>query len=345
MGASSRYRSYQFIDILENKGFKCKIYPLLKGNYIKALYKHQNIRKVYYALVSIIERIFQVLFIKKYDLHVIEKELIPYFPPILEVILCLRGKIIILDYDDAIFHNYENIFISRLLFGNKIPFIMNKSHGIIAGNPYILDYAKQNNINSILIPTCVDLKKYTYKKTLKKIIVGWIGSPSTSKYILDIILPINKIIEKYNCEFHLIGFDLRLKPKFKNDNVKIIKWSYETELKKIACFDIGIMPLEDSNWCKGKCGLKIIQYMATGIPVVASPIGINSSIVEDNINGFLADSDQEWIDSISTLIEDNNKRQLMGNMGRQKVQKFYDIQNNSDKLINFYEKLIYGRFN
>jgi len=342
-GASSRYRTFQYIDIFNNEGANCKIYTLFNQNYLDALYNNKRIKKILYASVSILKRILNVIFIPKCDLCIIEKELIPYFPPLLEKFLKIKNIPFILDYDDAIFINYKKNKTINFLLKNKISSIIRMSEGVMAGSPYLFDYCKKYNDNSIFIPTSINFKKYDNITipSSDKLSIGWIGTPSTSNYIIQILPSLLKIINKYKCDVHLIGFDKNIKNKFLNNkNIKIIKWEYETELIELSKIDIGLMPLLNTDWCKGKCALKIIQYLALGIPVVVSPIGANKNIVNNGKNGFFAIDEKDWFNKISTLIEDKQQRILLGKNGKNQIKDFYDTKINSIKIVNFYKNIL-----
>jgi glycosyltransferase involved in cell wall biosynthesis len=146
-----------------------------------------------------------------------------------------------------------------------------------------------------------------------------------------------KLQERYHVEIKIVG-DINISL----ENVKIVpeKWSYETEITQLQSFDIGIMPMTDDEWTKGKCGLKILQYMAVGLPCVCSPAGVNKEIVQDGVNGFLANSNEEWIEQLSLLIENPNLRKKLGIVGRKTVEERYSLKVNAPRLRQVIKKTI-----
>lgn len=336
--ASSRLRSYQYFPYLEKNGFKVTVSPLFNEKYISQLYAKQPISKI--NLISCyFKRVMVLLTIKKFDKVVIEKELFPYFFSWIERILCFLNIKYVVDYDDAIFHNYDLKSNKLFLFflKNKIYNVMKYSGTVIAGNDYLAQKANESGAKKIVnIPTVIDIdnyivKKKDHKKDHKKVIIGWIGSPSTFKYVEAISPVITALLTKFDIEFHVIGAKSELAY---HDNIKYFDWTEQSEVDLIANFDIGIMPLDNSPWELGKCSYKLIQYMGCGVAVVASPIGMNNEVVTEGENGFLANNHQDWIDKLSVLIENENLRETMGKNGRQKVVTHYSVQNSFSTLIS-----------
>lgn len=334
-GASSRLRSYQFFPFLEEHGFEVTVKPFFDEAYLVALYSKNKTSK-FKLLYFYFKRFCTLFSIYKYDKVVIEKELFPYFFSWFEQLLWFFNIKYVVDYDDAIFHNYDssNSKIIRFFLKKKIDNVMKYSSCVIAGNSYLANKAKQSGAKKIqIIPTVIDTNKYYIetKKNNDKVVIGWIGSPSTVKYIKNILNVLKKIIEQEQVELHLIGIkkDIGL-----GKNTKYIDWSETTEVDRISHFDIGIMPLENTAWERGKCAYKIIQYMGCGLPVVASSVGVNYEVVENGTNGYLVNNENEWVDKLQELIENKNLRNRFGKVGREKVIREYSIQNNLTKLIS-----------
>lgn len=335
IGASSRMRSFQYFPYLERTGTKVIVRPLFNDQYLQSLYSGKS--SPLSVISSYINRFFVLFTLYKYDKVVIEKELFPYLPAWPEWLMNKMGIKYIVDYDDAIFHNYDlhpNPIIRKLL-GKKIDQVMKNSNTVIAGNSYLAKRAENAGSESIFIlPTVIDLDRYVVKKAINRssLVIGWIGTKSTfEKHLLPCKDWIQKAIDKYNVEFHIVGItqDMGL-----GNGVSYIPWSEETEVSSILNFDIGIMPLQDSVWEKGKCAYKLIQYMACGLPVIASPIGMNKEVVKNDINGFLAECEEEWLDSIGKLVRDAQLRINYGLNGRELVEKEYCLRVTSTKLEN-----------
>lgn len=335
LGASSRMRSYQYFPFLEENGIEVTVRPLFDDDYLRTLYTKQK-QSPFKILQYYLKRILVLFTVFKYDKVVIEKELFPYFFSWFEKLLWLFKIKYIVDYDDAIFHNYDlspNKLI-RFFLRNKINRVMKYSHTVVAGNSYLAARASQANSKNIkIIPTVIDVAKYKVKANyeVEKAVIGWIGSPSTFQYIETLMPILEQLIEKYNCELHIVGAK-NSDTKYAS-NIKFIPWSEERETDLIATFDIGIMPLKNTPWELGKCSYKLIQYMGCGLPVVASPVGMNREVVEENGNGFFADSNDEWFATLSKLLEDAVLRKQLGEKGRQKAVQLYSLHFASPQLL------------
>lgn len=326
LAASTRQRVLQYIPFLESAGITCQVSPFFSDEYLK--------KKFYKNSVDIVEVVFlfarrlkALLSSKKYDLIVIYMELAPYFPPLFERILRSVGVPYIVDYDDAIFHQYENsqIRIVRLLFQNKIKSVMKHATAVIAGNEYLAEYARQVNKNVTVIPTVVAIEKFKPLKMNKDeyFTVGWIGSPSTSKY-LKLLEPIfEKFMSDAKTRLLLVGSG---NVSFRGVKPILRQWSEHREVEDINSFDVGIMPLDNTPWEQGKSGFKLIQYMSCGVPVIASPIGMNREIVQDGVNGLLANSEADWLEKLSILKNDHQLRKRLVTAGRKSVEERYSLQ-------------------
>lgn len=333
LGASSRLRSYQFFPFLEKKGFIITVKPLFDDNYLKKKYLKKNL---WFEIVcSYFKRFISLFQLFKYDKIVIEKELFPYLPPFFERFLHLIGIEYIVDFDDAIFHNYDlnSSNIIKFFLSGKIDSVMKFSSCVVVGNTYLMKRATASNAKRIeIIPTVIDLNKYYVKekKNKSKTIIGWIGSPSTFKYVKSIKNALQKISDKYPIEIHIIGANEKLGIE---GNVKYFKWNEQDEVDKIQNFDIGIMPLDNSPWELGKCSYKLIQYMGCGIPVIASAVGMNNVLINHLHNGLLAKDRNNWYNCIEKLINDNTFSEYIGNNGRLTVEDNYTVNSKLNKII------------
>jgi len=342
LGASSRYRTFQYLPFLKQQGILFDVSPLFSKEYLLHKYKTGKENKIL-TIMRILNRIKTILLnASKYDLLVIEKELIPYLPAFLEYYLILRKIPYILDYDDAIWHYYCNDknSIMKYIRESKIKNIMNHSQAVICGSEYLLNYANQSKSKrTYKIPTVIDLEKYEKSNNNSQFCIGWIGSPGTSKYILNLNNILKKITDEFDVVVNLIGFDKNLENKLSFNN-SIINWSEDTEISELMNFDIGIMPLDDNPFERGKCGFKLIQYMGSSIPVIASPVGENSIIVDHKINGFLANTDDEWYYYIKYYIENPKERSKMGNNGFMKVNEKYSLEKHKYCYLNVIRDVI-----
>ncbi|AMA49845.1 MULTISPECIES: glycosyltransferase [Flavobacterium] len=337
-GPSSRYRIYQYIKHYEAEGIICKVYPLFDKKYFTV----RGGGKVVYVLRRYFLRLVQLFKIIQIKNVYIEYELFPYFFPFFEVLLHLFGIKYIVDFDDAIFHNYDshsNIII-RFLFGDKIKKVIKNAKKVITGSPYLTYYAKKNNIYVEEIPTSVSCIKYP-KPNLKikknNFIVGWIGSKSTSVNLIDLVQVFKNIDDIDYC-LYLVGFDVDLEYKLKGINYKIIPWSADTEVYWINKFDVGIMPLVDNSFNKGKCGFKLIQYMACAKPTISTPLEANVKINRNRKN-LHANSSFDWEIEIRKVFENREVFNRVGMDNYNCFLDFYCVENNKNEYISILKKL------
>lgn len=361
LGASSRLRFYQFQDRLQLQGFYCDFYPLFDDEYLKIQY--QNKKKSKFLITkSYLRRLCQLLLVIKYDVIWLEKELFPGLPAIFEKLLSWI-KPYVVDYDDAIFHNYDlsSNFWVRLFLKRKIDQVMQSAKIVIVGSPYLLERARAVSARNIqLIPTVIDENKYflSDSKSLDaknidikmckinkseiyenpgmissnnysvsiggSVVIGWVGSPATQFYLKEFSGVFSDLQKKYSqLQFHFVGVSSDF--EIVGINHENIPWTEDTEVFSIQKFDIGIMPLKNTPWELGKCGYKLIQFMACGKPVVASRVGANISIVSSDV-GFLCGTNQEWNDRLTILIENSLLRLEYGRAARKLVQSKYCIR-------------------
>jgi len=291
-----------------------------------------------------IRRFFSLFSVRHYDLVIVEKELFPFLPASAERLLRRFGVPILLDYDDAIFHNYDlspHIIVRRCL-GGKIDVVMRSATVVTGGNTYLLDRARRAGAaRTVLIPTVVDAQRYCpgpKKEAHAPLVVGWIGSPSTSKYLIPLLPLFASLHASGAVRFVAVGARAS---DFADTLIEVWEWQEATEVALIQKFDIGIMPLPDSPWEQGKCGYKLIQYMACGIPVVASPVGVNCQIVKHGENGFLAKTPQEWEESLAKLLEmGNENRRKIGLNARETIVQHYSLQSQAPKLLGVIKGLV-----
>lgn len=339
---SSRYRTFQYINDFKKSGLIVNVKPLFNDEYITDLFsnKRKNILNIF---MCYIKRVYYLLTAAQYDLLYIEKEALPYIPFWLENILLPRKYI--LDYDDAVFENYLNSKngIVKYLFGDKISKLMRNAKTVVTGSPYLTNYAKIYNDVVVEIPTSINWERYKVLPNVQKqpdeFVIGWIGSPSSSKYILKIIEPLKQFIDLHtNVKLHLIGFDNKIKINLKEENIDILKWSDELEVEMICNFDIGIMPLNNDPFSRGKCGFKLIQYMACGLPTISTPLEANISINEGS-NNLFADNDNEWFKAFETAYNNKNHYKTVGDVNRQLAYKKFSLQSNLAIYISLFESL------
>jgi glycosyltransferase involved in cell wall biosynthesis len=296
--------------------------------------KHSYLLSIVLGLQRRMMLIFQLFKFKTILLH---REAIPLGPPVFEWFMfkILRGNVIY-DFDDAIWQpdgNKEFWLKSFLKCRWKYRYIIRNSNAVIAGNSYLQEFAKKYNPNSIIIPTVVDTAKYkptNFKRKDKPVTIGWTGTSSTMKYLDDVYELVDETCKKHNAVFKIISDK---KPAYSSDRFIFSKWNKDTEIEDLEDIDIGIMPLTDDEWTRGKCGFKAIQFMAMEIPVLVSPVGVNLEIVHHGEGGFHCRTAAEWISYLDLLVESPELRYKMGKKSREKIVRCYSL--NSTKELFF----------
>jgi glycosyltransferase involved in cell wall biosynthesis len=349
MGASSRLRSLQYLPALADEGIEVTVSSLFDDEYLTELYAEGRRSKMR-SLVLYLKRLFVLLTVFRYDVLWIEYEVFPYFPAFAERLLRLFGKPYVVDYDDAVFHNYDlsgSRFIRGLL-GKKIDGVMRNAACVVAGNEYLGSRARKAGARRIeRIPTVVDSERYQYGKRdqPKKPIIGWIGSPSTQRYVVDIRDALKKVCDETGAHLLLVGATESVREQLPGIPVDVVRWTEESEAALVAQMDVGIMPLEDGPWEKGKCGYKLIQYMACGVPVVASPVGVNFEIVNENCCGQLAESVSEWAQALTGILSSRPLQSELGMAGRKAVERKYSLQVQAPVLAGILRSVVQQRGN
>jgi glycosyltransferase involved in cell wall biosynthesis len=321
LGASSRIRFLQYLPFLESQGFTFDVRPLLDNDYVRSLYGGPpvgagNIIRAYARRFGALMRRNRM----KYDVIWLEKEALPWLPTFMEIAR-LQGVPYVADYDDAWFHRYENHWSSPLL-GHKIDAVMRVAHTVVAGNDYLARRARQAGARAVeVVPTAIDLDRYRDLPAApanETLTIGWIGIPLNAHY-LTMIAPALRAAA-LPLSLHVVGAPLPA--ELSDVRAESFPWTEETEIARIAAFDVGIMPLTDTPFERGKCAYKLLQVMAAGKPVIASPVGANRQVVQHGVNGFLAESPDEWVEAIRRLA-DPDLRQRMGAAARRTVEDQY----------------------
>jgi glycosyltransferase involved in cell wall biosynthesis len=339
LGASSRMRLYQYVPVWSALGIEVQVSPLLSDDYLKRLYSRQA-TNWFDILHDYLTRALTLLRARKFDLVWIEKELFPNLPAWFEQALGALNIRYVVDYDDAVFHNYDLApHLAKRFLANKIDKVMRSSALVICGNAYLAERSRSTGVRRVeIIPTVIDLDRYGVLTPVPKkhIVVGWIGSPSTVKYLQAVVPALEALAMEFPVQLRVIGAQFFAPGLY----VDCRPWSEESEVIEIQDFDIGIMPLTDSLWERGKCGYKLIQYMACGLPVVASPVGVNREIVRHGANGYLASSVDEWVDAFRALFSNSQNRFAMGVEGRLSVEKTYCLQVTGPRLAKLFHEVV-----
>lgn len=327
LGASSRIRSYQFLPALAASGIDVAVCPMLDDEYLRA--RATGARPLGSILRAYARRVRDVLSHRREAVVWLEYEALPWLPDVLERALLAGARPLVVDYDDAIFHRYDlhRSKVVRALLGDKIRRIMRRASVVITGNDYLATYARDAGAARVeVIPSVIDISRYRQKPPrvdADGCRVGWIGSPSTVAYLRSLEpvfrrlsdIPGLRVVNIGGTPWTTTGLAVENRP-----------WSEATEVDDILSLDIGIMPLPDEPWERGKCGFKLIQYMGCALPVVASPVGANAVIVEHGRTGFLAASHDEWIVALRMLLGDPALRDRLGRAGYERARACYSLE-------------------
>jgi glycosyltransferase involved in cell wall biosynthesis len=334
LGSSSRLRALQYLPYLCSVGIEVATCPLFTNDYLCNLYQRgeRNYGRVAW---SYIRRAFNVLRAPKYDLVWLESELFPWLPAWAEKLLVRAGLQYIVDYDDAVFHKYDCCpsALVRASLGSKIDTIMRHAAAVVAGNEYLAERARQAGAMRVeVVPTVVDLSHYPLLDSIRhddRFTIGWIGSPPTTRYLKAIAPILSRFCKDHRARLVCLGAEQLQMPGVP---VEVKEWSEETEATELCRFDVGIMPLSDGPWERGKCAFKVIQYMACGLPVVASPVGFGGKLIRHGQTGFLPSTAREWLSALTALYESKTLRKRMGRAGRRLIEDGYTVEQTAPRL-------------
>lgn len=325
LGASSRVRTLQYVPHLQAAGLEVTVRSLLDDAYLTRRYAAER-SGLLFLLRSYVRRIGEALRAGRYDVVWVEKELMPWMPGFLERGL-LAGTPYVLDYDDAIFHTYDQDSrpVVRRLLGHKIDRVMRGAALVVAGNEYLAARAVEADAKRVeVVPSVIDLDRYGAVTPLPAgpFTIGWIGSPGSERLLETVRDALSQASRNPGTRVVLVGASEGALTGVPHERWA---WSEATEVQQMQQFHVGIMPLADTPWERGKCGFKLIQCMGAGRPVIASPVGVNTTIVESGRNGFLAQASHEWMAAFDRLRADPALSYAMGVAGRCRVEQEYSL--------------------
>ncbi|WP_170932796.1 glycosyltransferase [Desulfosporosinus sp. FKB] len=347
MQASSRYRVYHFLPYLGDE-FDFQVLPLMSNEdyvYFKSAGKMKLALKLPFMYLK---RISEINRIDKDALVFIHRDVVPFGPMFLEKKLSKRGNKIILDLDDAVFVDETseisrgNGLLYKLKYGKRFDTTIRLADHILCGNSFLEKHCNLYNNKTTIFPTLIDTNKIKAKEEyindIDKLQIVWIGNPGNTSYIYTVLDGLNKVITNHNianCTLLLIGASYEIEKESSNYNFNIVvkDWNIATEYDEIRSSDFGIMPLFDTDWSRGKCALKALQYYAGGIPVLASNVGTNKDVVVSEKNGFLVDGD-DWEKGFESMINNYDRFEEMGRFARKYLEEEYSINANIDTLKN-----------
>ena len=340
--ASQRFRFEQYMDCLKEAKIDYSVSSFWDKKGWSVLYKKGAVLAKAFATFRGLLRRYILLFTAfRYDRIFIHRELYPVGPQIVEFILVrIYGKKIIYDFDDAIWlPNYA---------ANNAKFAFVKSYGHVkklckyayrlsVGNQFLANYGKQFNSNVTINPTTIDtqnLHNRSKNQDSEEFIIGWTGTHSTLRYLAEMV-PLFQRLEK-EFEYTLLVISDK-DPKFPLKSFEYVHWKKETEIDDLLRFNIGLMPLTMDKWANGKCGFKALQYMSLGVPAIVSPVGVNTEIVDHNINGYICDSIEEWEKILRTILSNKSKVKDVAKNSRQKIIDNYSVLSNKNNFIQLFQ--------
>ncbi|HEX6284520.1 MAG TPA: glycosyltransferase family 4 protein, partial [Pyrinomonadaceae bacterium] len=339
-----RYRLEQWDPLLRERGVEITYAPFEDEELHSIVYKPGRMaKKLQLVMRNLARRLSTISKARNYDLVYVLREAALLGPPVFERLLHQQRVPFVFDFDDAIFVSYRspsNGYLSYLKFASKTKTICRLASHVMVGNPYLAEYARQVNGNVTVIPTTIDTEKYRVpppKTTSGPLVIGWTGSYSTVQHLDTLRGAIKKLAETEQFRLRVIGTPAyELSPV----DVEAMPWRAATELEDLCAIDIGVMPLPDDNWSKGKCGLKALQFMALGIPTICSPVGVNTDIIQDNDNGLLASSEDEWVDKLKRLLRSAELRRRLGDAGRVTVEQRYSAAIQAPRVYEIFKSVL-----
>ena len=336
---SQRYRIEQWLPYLHEKGIAVELLPFVNAKMMEILHQPVSLpKKASHFAKAFLRRCLAIAKISRYDAVFIHRAACIAGPAWLERLIQLFNCPIIYDFDDAIFqlHTTEaNRHFGWLKFPGKTATICVLSSHVVVGNAYLADYARQFNPNVSIIPSSVDTEQYQAsderKESNHRVVIGWTGS-STSQTHLEWFAPVlRELIKQREVEIRVIS---NREPVLPGIPYQWQPWSAESEVEDLRPFDIGIMPMPDDEWARGKCAMKALLYMAMGIPTVCSAVGTNLEVIRHGENGFLAKTNDEWLGCLKALIDDAALRRRLGAAGRRTVENRYSMQHCAAQFAN-----------
>ncbi len=342
---SQRFRFEQYLDVLSAQGFEVEIKPFFSASaWEDVKSKRSSLTTALVVLQGLLGRCRLLFRVSQFDFVFIHREAAPVGPPFFEW-MCTRifKRKIIYDFDDAIWltdKTGESMLSRFIRVRSKVRLICRWAYKVSCGNHYLMSFALKQNAAVFLIPTTIDTVRYhnpsLYGSEPRKdrVTIGWTGSQSTLKYLEPLERVFNKLAEKFpQVDFIFIADQ---PPRFNIPRMTFIPWAPQTEIPALRKIDIGIMPLPDDEWSRGKGGFKALQYLAMEIPAVVSPVGINSEIVKNDANGYLASSVEEWMRFLTLLVENSDSRKRLGTQGRIDVIENYSVEAITPRFLNLF---------
>jgi glycosyltransferase involved in cell wall biosynthesis len=340
-----RFRIEQWAPGLRQYGLDIHYEPFESPRLNAILYSRgKTASKALLIADACLRRVSAIRTLKDFDAAYIYREAAILGPAVFERCVHVARLPIVYDFDDAVFLRQRSPFngwFSLLKCPGKTGSVCRLASHVIVGNSYLAEYARKFNKNVTLVPTTVDTDRYAVRPEgcdpERLLTIGWTGSHSTIPHLDTVREALSILATRVHFRVRVIGTPSYQIPGI---DVESLAWRADREIEDLAAIDIGIMPLPDDEWCKGKCGFKAIQYMALGIPTVCSPVGVNSSIIRDGENGFLAQNVHEWVAKLTALLNCRDLRLRLGAAGRASIESFYSTRAQIPRLYHIFESVV-----
>lgn len=333
IGPSSRYRIYQYLPHLARAGMAVEVRPLFDARYF-AIQERRGLprlgAKVPYVLGRFAQRLRDLRRAEGAPLVVIQDQLFPYLPWALEQQWLPRGAWL-LEFDDALY--------LTPLHRAKLARLAARASHVIVGNETLAAFARRHTARVSVVPTVVDVERCCpprQRPARGPVSIGWIGLPGNLPALEALRGPLEIVARRHPIRIRVVCDG---RPVLRGLPVEAVRWSPATEVAELQGFDIGLMPLQDDAWSRGKCGLKLLQYQACGVAACASPVGVNRELVEDGVSGFLPASGPEWVERLEWLCEDAALRRKLGDAGREHVVARFSLQAWAPRLAGLYRQV------
>jgi glycosyltransferase involved in cell wall biosynthesis len=340
---SQRFRFEQYLPALKQAGYFYQLKPFLTEAAWKILYKPGNVGSKVSSIISGLGRRVGILFrVHTYDFIFIHREAAPIGPPLIEWLIAkIFHKKIIYDFDDAIWltnTSQVNYLAANFKWHHKVASICQWAYKNSCGNKYLAAYAQEFNLSTIVNPTTIDTEhlhnRVRDQAAPGKLVIGWTGTHSTLKY-LDQLVPVLVQLEAEGLDFEFRVISNQ-PPELPLRSLVFVPWRKDTEIADLLAFHVGLMPLEDDLWAKGKCAFKALQYMALGIPPLVSPVGMNTEVVQNDYNGYVCATAADWEARLRQLLANPGLRQHLGLAARATVVERYSVQANTANFLQLF---------
>jgi glycosyltransferase involved in cell wall biosynthesis len=325
VGASSRVRFLQYIPHLERMGLEITVHPLFSNQSLARLYQDGK-RSRAGLLGSLGQRVAALLRASRADVVWLQQEVFPFLPAAFEAVL-LGGRPYVIDFDDAYQLYYQNHTksIVRSLYDDKVARLMRGARAVVVGNDTLAAYARASGARDVhLVYSAVDTQRIVASPPPRDFTVGWIGTPMTAEQSLHVLrAPLKQFLAETKAQCMLMGADERQYP-----DIPAVRrpWSEAGEETFLPGLSVGLCPLDDSAWTRGKSGYKIIQYMSAGRPALTSPVGIAADLVESGSTGFHCRTAEDWHSALTALHGDPARCAAMGAAARTLAEARYDTR-------------------